>query len=344
MECALPAGAMPVTLLPAGRRLPLHRIDTTALQMAECVSVSNLHLSTQCTDIWWPSLVALAIFPFLAFAVGGYPPSFFGGACVPLPICKQQLAGCRRHGPCPRTFLPSIAYPSPTACPPQPPCRICMHSLLNQAAKPFLSPQSPPPASTPGLLYVWVVLVAAKWVLVGRATPDKCRRTDLWWELRGHLWKGMLDLPATKSHFNFVCTEMMNAWWVCAVCGGVLPARLKAACSTRHLSAGSQACWRRDFEAAGGSQRSQGKHHLRAGCLSVGSSQQCCRSSWGRAPPSCCASCLLLIYSPFLSMTHATQTPCCDACRHRHPALPHAGCGRWESRWAGRPGWQRTSA
>lgn len=85
---------------------------------------------------------------------------------------------------------------------------------LAYIAQPFTSgplcPTSSPPAT--GLLYVWVVLVGAKWLLLGRATPDQCRRTDRWWDFRTHLWKGLLDSQAATTYYSFVCSELMVQW------------------------------------------------------------------------------------------------------------------------------------
>lgn len=49
-----------------------------------------------------------------------------------------------------------------------------------------------------GQVYLVVVLLL-KWVLVGRMTSEKCRRTDLLWRFNSHLWKMLMDLPMYRT-------------------------------------------------------------------------------------------------------------------------------------------------
>lgn len=44
------------------------------------------------------------------------------------------------------------------------------------------------PCRPAGQIYLLLVLLL-KWVLVGRMTAEKCRRTDLLWRFNNHLWK-----------------------------------------------------------------------------------------------------------------------------------------------------------
>lgn len=69
--------------------------------------------------------------------------------------------------------------PTCTGPAPLPPPLTCLRPRI---------PPAPPPA---GQVYLVLVLVL-KWVLVGRMTAEKCRRTDLLWRFNNHLWKQLM--------------------------------------------------------------------------------------------------------------------------------------------------------
>lgn len=62
-----------------------------------------------------------------------------------------------------------------------------------------------------GFLFMWF-LIPIKWVLIGRFTPEKSMRKDLFWRFRYHLWKAILEQPYSKVAFTWTSTEVFNLW------------------------------------------------------------------------------------------------------------------------------------